>query len=155
MIFLAFFLSLLRWSFPSKCRLELCPYVLKVVRMTSCLLFILSSSPMIDSGDACLYLRSFSFSRKLNRAKKNNNCVLFFLFRLMRKSRYLLDRDLKDKFAAQTIDEHAIDLSVTSPSLYLKEGVANIDPRYVNIDLCMQIEGILSLETENFLVDGE
>ncbi|CAF1659922.1 unnamed protein product, partial [Adineta ricciae] len=50
----------------------------------------------------------------------------------MRKSRYLLDRDLKDKFAAQTIDEHAIDLSVTSPSLYLKEGVANIDPRSVS-----------------------
>ncbi len=30
-------------SFLSKCRLELCPYVLEVVRMTSCLSFILPS----------------------------------------------------------------------------------------------------------------
>ncbi|CAF1010171.1 unnamed protein product [Adineta steineri] len=50
----------------------------------------------------------------------------------MRKSRYLLDRDLKDKFAAQSIDEHAIDLSLTSPQLYLKEGVTNINPRSVS-----------------------
>ncbi|CAF4328825.1 unnamed protein product [Rotaria sp. Silwood2] len=44
----------------------------------------------------------------------------------MRKARYLLDRDLKDKFTAQSIDEHAIDLSLTSPSLYLKEGVTHL-----------------------------
>jgi hypothetical protein len=49
----------------------------------------------------------------------------------MRKARYLLDRDLKDKFTAQSIDEHAIDLNLTSPSLYLKEGVTHINPRYV------------------------
>jgi hypothetical protein len=49
----------------------------------------------------------------------------------MRKARYLLDRDLKDKFTAQSIDEHAIDLSLTSPSLYLKEGVTHVNPRYV------------------------
>jgi hypothetical protein len=55
----------------------------------------------------------------------------------MRKARYLLDRDLKDKFAAQSIDEHAIDLSLTSQSLYLKEGVIHIDPRYVIINLCL------------------
>ena len=52
----------------------------------------------------------------------------------MRKSRYLLDRDLKDKFTAQSIDEHAIDLNLTSPSLYLKEGVTHINPRYVTIN---------------------
>jgi hypothetical protein len=51
----------------------------------------------------------------------------------MRKARYLLDRDLKDKFTAQSIDEHAIDLSLTSPALYLKEGVTHINPRYVMI----------------------
>jgi len=54
----------------------------------------------------------------------------------MRKARYLLDRDLKDKFTAQSIDEHAIDLNRTSQSLYLKEGVTHIDPRYVIINLC-------------------
>ncbi|CAF0720398.1 unnamed protein product [Adineta steineri] len=53
--------------------------------------------------------------------------------RLMRQSRYLLDRDLKDKFAAQSIDEHVIDLSSTNPSLYLKEGVTCIEHRYVTI----------------------
>ncbi|CAF0896071.1 unnamed protein product [Adineta steineri] len=51
----------------------------------------------------------------------------------MRQSRYLLDRDLKDKFAAQSIDEHVIDLSLTNPSLYLKEGVTCIEHRYVTI----------------------
>jgi tektin-1 len=55
----------------------------------------------------------------------------------MRKARYLLDRDLKDKFTAQSIDEHAIDLNLTSPSLYLKEGVTNIDPRYVSYNQFM------------------
>jgi hypothetical protein len=72
----------------------------------------------------------------------------------MRKSRYLLDRDLKDKFTAQSIDEHAIDLSLTSPSLYLKEGVTNINPRYVIIDFYILIRtDELSLETQNFLVN--
>ncbi|CAF0841240.1 unnamed protein product [Adineta steineri] len=51
----------------------------------------------------------------------------------MRQSRYLLDRDLKDKFAAQSIDEHVIDLSLTNPSFYLKEGVTCIEHRYVTI----------------------
>lgn len=55
----------------------------------------------------------------------------------MRKSRYLLDRDLKDKSTAQAIDEHAIDLSLTNSSLYLKEGVTHINPRYVAINLCI------------------
>ncbi|CAF1597260.1 unnamed protein product, partial [Didymodactylos carnosus] len=51
---------------------------------------------------------------------------------LMRKARYLLDRDLKDKLTAQTIDEHAIDLTLTNPSLYLKEGVTKVNPRSVS-----------------------
>ncbi|CAF0738398.1 unnamed protein product [Didymodactylos carnosus] len=50
----------------------------------------------------------------------------------MRKARYLLDRDLKDKLTAQTIDEHAIDLTLTNPSLYLKEGVTKVNPRSVS-----------------------
>ena len=62
-------------------------------------------------------------------------------FRLMRKARYLLDRDLKDKFNAQSIDEHAIDLNLTSPSLYLKEGVTHINPRYVIINFYACILG--------------
>jgi hypothetical protein len=55
----------------------------------------------------------------------------------MRKSLYLLDRDLKNKFTAQSIDEHAMDLNLTNPLLYLKENVTHIDPRYVTIHLCV------------------
>ncbi|CAF2429177.1 unnamed protein product [Rotaria sp. Silwood2] len=50
----------------------------------------------------------------------------------MRKARYMLDRDLKDKFTAQSLDEHIIDLNLTSPSNYLKEGVTHINPRSVS-----------------------
>jgi len=57
----------------------------------------------------------------------------------MRKARYLLDRDLKDKFTAQSIDEHAVDLNLTSPGLYLKEGVTHINPRYVMINFSISI----------------
>lgn len=57
----------------------------------------------------------------------------------MRKARYLLDRDLKDKFTAQSIDEHAVDLSLTNPSLYLKEGVTHVNPRYVTLSISMYI----------------
>ncbi|CAF3295840.1 unnamed protein product [Rotaria socialis] len=39
----------------------------------------------------------------------------------MRKARYLLDRNLKDKFIAQSIDEHSLDLNLINPSLYLQE----------------------------------
>ncbi|CAF3159550.1 unnamed protein product [Rotaria sp. Silwood2] len=62
----------------------------------------------------------------------------------MRKARYLLDRDLKDKFTAQSIDEHAIDLSLTSPSLYLKEGVTHAQTQRLNaVQLRNLIDGIL------------
>jgi hypothetical protein len=63
-----------------------------------------------------------------DKTKRKEN-VSFSWLRLMRKARYLLDRDLKDKFTAQTIDEHAIDLGLTSPGLYLKEGVTKVNPR--------------------------
>ena len=63
----------------------------------------------------------------------------------MRKARYLLDRDLKDKFTAQSIDEHAIDLSLTSPDLYLKEGVTKINPRLVRQCRC-DYESLVHIE---------
>jgi len=70
--------------------------------------------------------------------------------RLMRKARYLLDRDLKDKFTAQSIDEHAIDLNLTSPNLYLKEGVSKVNPRSVSEPFWEEYsdENIKSAETQ-------
>ncbi|CAF0920238.1 unnamed protein product [Rotaria sp. Silwood1] len=47
----------------------------------------------------------------------------------MRKAHYMLDRDLKDKFTAQSIDKHTMNLNLTSSSIYLKEGITNINSR--------------------------
>jgi hypothetical protein len=44
----------------------------------------------------------------------------------MRKSRYLLDRNLKGKFTARSIDEHSMDLNLTNPSLYHNENVTHL-----------------------------
>lgn len=48
--------------------------------------------------------------------------------RLNRKAKYNLESDLKNKFNAQSIDSHVQNLSLTSPSLYLKNGAAKIEP---------------------------
>jgi hypothetical protein len=53
----------------------------------------------------------------------------------MRKARYLLDRDLKEKLTSQSIDEHVFDLNLTSSSLYMQEVVTCIDHWYVTINL--------------------
>jgi hypothetical protein len=96
--------------------------------------FVLTSSTTLIenpvSAAAALFFPSFSLC--VCTGKLNRDIIVFyslFCSRLLRKARYLLDRDLKDKFTAQSIDEHAIDLSLTSPGLYLKEGVTNVNPR--------------------------
>jgi tektin-1 len=48
--------------------------------------------------------------------------------RLNRKAKFNLESDLKNKFNAQSIDSHVQNLSLTSPSLYLKNGAAKIEP---------------------------
>lgn len=48
--------------------------------------------------------------------------------RLNRKAKYNLEQDLKNKFNAQSIDSHVQNLGLTSPSLYLKNGAAKIEP---------------------------
>jgi tektin-1 len=45
-----------------------------------------------------------------------------------RKAKYNLEVDLKKKFDAQSIDQHVRDLGLTSPSLYMKNGAAKIEP---------------------------
>ncbi len=49
--------------------------------------------------------------------------------RLNRKAKYNLEQDLKKKFDAQSIDTHVQNLSLTSPSLYMKHGAAKIEPK--------------------------
>ncbi|CAF0748814.1 unnamed protein product [Brachionus calyciflorus] len=48
--------------------------------------------------------------------------------RLNRKAKYNLENDIKNKFKAESIDSHVQNLSLTSPSLYLKNGAAKIEP---------------------------
>jgi tektin-1 len=49
--------------------------------------------------------------------------------RLNRKAKYNLESDLKKKFDAMQIDNHVKNLSLTSPSTYLKHGAAKIEPK--------------------------
>lgn len=48
-----------------------------------------------------------------------------------RKSKYNLEKDLKDKFAARSIDEHNAELRTNSGSLHFKSGSAKIQAKYV------------------------
>ena len=49
------------------------------------------------------------------------------LFRLNKKAKYNLEKDLKDKFAALSIDKHNAELKNNSSGIGFKEGVAKID----------------------------
>ena len=49
--------------------------------------------------------------------------------RLNRKAKFNLESDLKDKFTAQSLDGHVKNLDLTSPSTYLKNGTAKIEPK--------------------------
>lgn len=48
--------------------------------------------------------------------------------RLNRKAKYNLEADLKNKFNTMSIDTHVQNLSLTTPSNYLKNGTAKIEP---------------------------
>ena len=49
--------------------------------------------------------------------------------RLNRKAKYNLECDLKNKFSAMSIDTHVQNLGLTTPSIYLKNGTAKIEPK--------------------------
>lgn len=51
--------------------------------------------------------------------------------RLNRKAKFLLDKDLKDKFAAQNIDEYCENLKNNSAGLHLKDGATKIETNSV------------------------
>ncbi|CAF2042809.1 unnamed protein product [Rotaria magnacalcarata] len=73
----------------------------------------------------------------------------------MRKARYLLDRDLKEKFTAQSIDEHALDLNLINSSLYLKKGITHMNPRSVSEPFWEEYsdENIKNAETQRLNAD--
>jgi tektin-1 len=48
--------------------------------------------------------------------------------RLLRSSKYFLDRDNEDKAAALKIDKYCADLQVTNLNLSIHHGVASLDP---------------------------
>lgn len=48
--------------------------------------------------------------------------------RLNRKAKFNLECDLKNKFSAMSIDTHVQNLGLTTPSIYLKNGTAKIEP---------------------------
>ncbi|XP_055957586.1 tektin-1-like isoform X2 [Patella vulgata] len=83
--------------------------------------------------------------------------------RLNRKSKYRLEKDLKDKFQAQSIDEFLENLKNNSSGLQFKDGAAKIDPNSVTPDEWQDFsnENIESAERERHssvelrsLVDG-
>lgn len=52
--------------------------------------------------------------------------------RLNRKAKYNLENDIKNKFNAESIDSHVQNITLTNPSLYLRNGAAKIEPKYNN-----------------------
>ena len=51
--------------------------------------------------------------------------------RLNRKAKYNLEKDLKDKFSAMSIDDHCHELRNNSASIGFKEGAAKIESMWV------------------------
>ena len=49
--------------------------------------------------------------------------------RLNRKAKYNLEKDLKDKFDAQSIDSHARNLDLNRPDIYMKRGADKVEPK--------------------------
>ena len=54
---------------------------------------------------------------------------MLFFFRLNRKAKYNLEKDLKDKGAAFAIDKHNAELKNNSAGLKLLPGAAKIDAK--------------------------
>ncbi|RUS87169.1 hypothetical protein EGW08_005101 [Elysia chlorotica] len=52
--------------------------------------------------------------------------------RLNRKAKFQLEKDLKDKFGAQNIDEYCENLKNNSPQIHFNDGVAVIEPNSVS-----------------------
>lgn len=50
-------------------------------------------------------------------------------FRLNRKAKYQLEKDLKDKFSALSIDEYCAELRNNSHGLNFKDGAAKIEAK--------------------------
>ena len=57
-----------------------------------------------------------------------------------RKARYNLEKDLKDKFSALSIDENNAELRNYSAGIKMKEGVAKIDATSVTPDDWVSLE---------------
>ena len=52
-----------------------------------------------------------------------------YVFRLNRKAKYNLEKDLKDKFLARNIDETNAELRTNSAGLRFKPGAAKIEAK--------------------------
>jgi tektin-1 len=55
--------------------------------------------------------------------------VILSFFRLNRRAKYLLEKDLKDKFQAQDIDEYCENLKNNSHGLKMAPGCAKIEAK--------------------------
>lgn len=52
------------------------------------------------------------------------------MHRLNRKAKFQLEKDLKDKFGAQTLDEYCENLRNNSQQIHFNDGAAVIEPKY-------------------------
>lgn len=55
--------------------------------------------------------------------------MVVYYFRLNRKAKYQLEKDLKDKFSALDIDGHCAELRNNSASIRFKDGAAKIETK--------------------------
>ena len=80
--------------------------------------------------------------------------VFLLLRRLNRKAKYLLEKDLKDKFQAQDIDEYCENLKNNSAGLHLKDGAAKIEAKCVTLICWVFLCGAQSWGGQRLLVGG-
>lgn len=59
--------------------------------------------------------------------------LVFLWCRLNRKAKYLLEKDLKDKFHAQDIDEYCEHLRNNSAEIHYKDGAVKIETKLVSV----------------------
>ena len=80
--------------------------------------------------------------------------MFLLLRRLNRKAKYLLEKDLKDKFQAQDIDEYCENLKNNSAGLHLKDGAAKIEAKCVTLICWVFLCGAQSWGGQRLLVGG-
>lgn len=80
--------------------------------------------------------------------------VFLLLHRLNRKAKYLLEKDLKDKFQAQDIDEYCENLKNNSAGLHLKDGAAKIEAKCVTLICWVFVCGAQSRGGQRLLTAG-